>query len=107
MTDIKKIIEQAHTMQKQMKTNEQQAEKAEFVGNAGGGLVLITCSGKGNVKKVQIDQSLLDPSKSQILEDLIIKAFNDSKKKAEDFSKESIESSLGGFLDLENLQPFK
>ena len=103
MTDIKKILDQAHSMQAKMKESEKQAENAEFIGKAGGGLVVITCSGKGYIKKVHIDQSLFDPLKHQILEDLIIKAFNDSKKKAEDFSKDSIENSLGGFLDLDNV----
>ena len=55
----------------------------EIDGQSGGGLVKVTLSGKGDVKKVRIDPSLMKPDEAEILEDLVVAAAQDAKGKLE------------------------
>ncbi len=69
---------------------------AEVEGRAGGGLVSVVMSGKGEVKKVSIDPSLMKEDEREILEDLIVAASADAKTKAEALAAEKMKSITGG-----------
>jgi DNA-binding YbaB/EbfC family protein len=62
-----------------------QAELAELVveGRSGGGMVTVALSGKGDVRGIKIDPSLLKPEDAEVIEDLIVAAFTDAKGKSE------------------------
>ena len=95
------MIKQAQEMQKKMKELQEGLANLEVEGSSGGGLVKITVTGKGEVKKIKIDPSLMKPEESEILEDLIVAAFNEAKKKSEEASAEEMKKLTGGL----NLPP--
>ena len=90
--DMNQIMKQAQAMQKKMEEMQQKLGTKEAEGSAGGGLVKVTVSGKGDMKKIDISNDLLKAEEKEVLEDLIIAAFNDAKGKVEtDFN-----SSMSG-----------
>ncbi len=80
----------AETIQKQMTETQAKLDSVEVEGVAGGGLVKIRCSAKGRVIGVAIDDSLMQPSEKQMLEDLIAAAINDARVKADQVSNEEM-----------------
>ena len=101
MNNFGDMIKQAQEMQKKMKELQEGLANLEVEGSSGGGLVRITVTGKGEVKKIKIDPSLMKPEESEILEDLIVAAFNEAKKRSEEASAEEMKKLTGGL----NLPP--
>jgi DNA-binding YbaB/EbfC family protein len=96
--NIQKMMQQAQKMQQKITDLQSELEKREVEGAAGGGMVKLTLSGKGALVKISLDDSLLEKSEKEMLEDLIVAAHNDAKKKAEDmFSDEmgKVASGMG------------
>ena len=81
--NIQQIMKQAAQMQKKMEEMQKQLSQKEESGSAGGGLVKITISGKNDIKKIDIDAELLKPEEKDVLQDLIIAAYNDARAKVE------------------------
>jgi DNA-binding YbaB/EbfC family protein len=71
-------------------------EASEVEGLAGGGLVTVTLNGKGDLKGVRIDDTLVKPSEKEILEDLIVAAHADARRKVETLMKDKMQSVAGG-----------
>lgn len=94
--DIRSIMKQAQDMQKKMQKMQEELAQKEYEGSAGGGMVKVVVTGAGIGKKVLIDGSLINQEEKEILEDLIIVAFNDAKKKVDDSSSEMMKSAAGG-----------
>ncbi len=94
--NINQLMKQAQVMQKKMKEAQEEIAKKEFEGKSGGGLVVITMSGNGQMHKILIDPSLLKSEDREILEDLIIAAYNDAKTKADQEST-GVLGNLSGF----------
>ena len=69
---------------------------SEFEGSSGGGMVKAIVTGSGVAKKIMIDPSLVNKDEKEILEDLIVAAFNDAKNKADEGSASSIKSATSG-----------
>lgn len=92
--DIAKLMKQAQEVQKKMQAVQDELAKKEYVGSAGGGMVNVTLFGSGLAKTIQIDSSLL--SDKEMLEDLVVAAFNDAKKKSEDDSANTVKQIAGG-----------
>ena len=67
--DINQLMKQAQVMQKKMKDMQEQIAKKEFQGKSGGGLVIVTMTGNGEMQKISIDPSLLKSDDKEILED--------------------------------------
>ena len=95
--DLNKIIEQAAAMKKQMEDMQKEISSEKFEGKSGGGLVTILMGGTGEMFKVNIDESLIKDGDKEVLEDLIVAAYNDSKKKADNASKERMNNAFGAF----------
>ncbi len=96
--NIQKMMKQAQQMQQKITDLQNDLEKREVDGAAGGGMVKVTLSGKGAMVKLSLDDSLIEKSEKEMLEDLIIAAHNDAKKKVEEmFSDEmgKVTSGLG------------
>ena len=100
MTDFADLITQAKKMQEKMKETQDALKKIEVEGISGGGTVKIIMSGDGDLKKINIDDSLLKESK-EILEDLIVAAASDGKSKLKKKTTEEISKVTGGI----NLPP--
>ena len=97
--DIQSLMRQAQTMQKKMQDAQEELAKSSYEGMSGGGMVKTTISGAGLVKKILIDDSLINVTEKDILEDLIIASFNDAKKKADEDSGKQMKSLTNG-IDL-------
>ena len=82
--NIQKMMKQAQQMQQKIADMQGELEKKEVEGTAGGGMVNVTLTGKGNMVKISLDDSLISVDEKDMLEDLIVAAHNDAKKKVED-----------------------
>ncbi len=101
MKDFMNVMKQAQDLQKQMADMQAKLDELEISGTSGGGLVTVTLTGKGDMKAVKIDPSLIKPDEIEILEDLIVAAHADAKTKSENAVKEKMEEVAGGL----NLPP--
>jgi DNA-binding YbaB/EbfC family protein len=90
MRDLMGIMKQAQAMQQKLKDAQEELENLEVDGAAGGGMVAVKVTARGQVKSVQIDPSLLVPDEKEILEDLLVAALNDARTKAERVSQERL-----------------
>lgn len=82
--NLQQIMQQAQKLQKQIKELQEKMHSKEVKGTAGGGLVEITATAKGEVKQVIIDDSLLDPKEKEMLQDLIVLALKNIKNQSDD-----------------------
>ncbi len=80
---IKAAQEAAQTIQKQMEEAQTTLDSIEVEGVSGGGLVKVRASAKGRIIALAIDDSLMVPTDKQMLEDLVVAAFNDAREKAD------------------------
>lgn len=94
--DFNKLMKQAQEMQGKMKAMQEELEKKEYEGKSGGGLVVVKINGKMALKSINIDKSIINPDESEILEDLIVAAFSDAKKKAEEEGGDTMKDAFGG-----------
>jgi nucleoid-associated protein EbfC len=83
MKNLGQMMKQAQEIQAKMAAMQDELASTEVSGSAGGGMVEVTLNGKAEARKVRIDPSLVDPSECEVLEDLIVAAFNDAKVKVE------------------------
>ena len=83
MKDILNIMKQAKEMQAKMAEMQEGLAEVEAIGTAGAGMVTVTLSGKGDLKSVVIDPSLIKDGEGEMIEDLLIAAHGDAKAKVE------------------------
>lgn len=96
MLNMGKMMKQVQDMQSKMTTMQAELADTEMVGQAGGDLVQATVSGKGDLKKVKIDPKAVDTDDMEMLEDLIVAAFNDAKSKVDALVASETEKAMGG-----------
>ncbi len=96
MKNIGALMKQAQQMQSKMAEMQAKMEEMEETGASGGGVVQITLNGKGEMRKIKIESSLAVTDDVEVLEDLIIAAFNDAKAKVDARSKEEMSKLTGG-----------
>ncbi|MEE8516163.1 MAG: YbaB/EbfC family nucleoid-associated protein [Alphaproteobacteria bacterium] len=101
MKNLGDMMKQAQQMQAKMAEMQTKLEGVEITGTSGGGLVTVTLSGKGEMRGIKIDPSLVDPDDVEVLEDLIAAGFNDAKAKLEVRLAEEMAKITGGL----NLPP--
>lgn len=99
--DLMGMMKQAKQLQEKMQSVQEEIAEMSIDGASGGGLVSVTANGKGDVRSIKIDPSLLKPEDVEILEDLIIAALADARGKAEAAVAEKMQSMAGGL----NLPP--
>jgi DNA-binding YbaB/EbfC family protein len=99
MPDFLGMMKQAAQLQSKMQAMQDELGQIEVEGSSGGGLVNVRISGKMEVKAVRIDPSLMNAEEREVLEDLLVTAFNDAKRKAETAMQEKMQS-LGSGLGL-------
>ena len=96
MKNLAGLMKQAQQMQQKMADMQAKLEAAEIEGVAGAGLVSITLSGKGALKRVKIDPKRADPAETEMLEDLILAAHADAKAKLDDMTETEMKDATGG-----------
>jgi DNA-binding YbaB/EbfC family protein len=94
--NIGKMMKQVQDMQSKMGDMQERLGGMDVTGQSGSGLVTVIMNGKGDMKKITIDPSLIDPSEKEILEDLIVAACADAKAKVEEFVSGETEKVMGG-----------
>ena len=96
MTDFMGLMKQAAELKSKMEAMQAELERLEVDGTAGGGLVTVRLSGKGELKSVKIDDSLIKPQEKEIVEDLIVAAHSDARRKAEALVQDKMKAVAGG-----------
>jgi len=96
MKDIMGMMKQAQQLQARMQQMQEELALVEVEGRSGGGLVTVTFDGKGQMKRVRIDPSLMKPDEAEIVEDLILAAAQDAKTKVEAILQEKVKAATGG-----------
>jgi len=96
MTDFLGLMKQAGQLQAKMAEMQAELDQVTVEGAAGGGMVSVTMSAKGDLKGVRIDDSLVKPGEKEIIEDLIVAAHADARRKAEVLLAEKMKSLTGG-----------
>ncbi len=96
MKNLGQLMKQAQSMQTKMAEMQEKLAAAEVSGSAAGGMVTITLNGKGEMKQLKIDRSLIVADDGEILEDLIVAAHADAKTKVEAQLAEEMQDVTGG-----------
>jgi len=96
MKNLGQMMKQAQEMQSRMAELQERLNAVEMTGASGGGMVQVTLTGKGDMRKVKIDESLLVPDEVEVLEDLIVAATNDAKARVEAHVAEEMSKLTGG-----------
>jgi DNA-binding YbaB/EbfC family protein len=96
MPDILGLMKQATELKSKFEAMQAELDKLEVEGTAGGGMVTVKLTAKGELKSVSIDPSLIKPEEKEIVEDLIVAAHADARRKAETLMQEKMKSLTGG-----------
>ena len=96
MADFLGMMKQAAQLQSKMKEMQDQLEHIEVEGISGGGLISVRMTAKMEVKAVKIDPSLIKPDEREILEDLLVTAMGDARRKAEAAMQDKMQALTGG-----------
>lgn len=92
--DLNALLEQARQVQEEMQKAQERLAGKTVTGTAGGGMVIVTANGKGEIQKVQIDKQAVDPRDVPMLEDLVLAAVNSALKAAQEAA--AAESPMAG-----------
>ena len=96
MADFLGMMKQAAQLQSKMQAMQEELGQVEVEGISGGGLVSVRMTAKMEVKSIRIDPSLIKPDEREILEDLLVTAHGDARRKAELAMQEKMQSLTGG-----------
>jgi len=96
MRDLMGMMKQAQELQARVQKMQEELAGLEIEGQAGAGLVRVTLNGKGEMRGLKIDPSLLKPEETEILEDLIVAGFQDAKNKVEQAVQAKMQEITGG-----------
>jgi len=95
MNKLQEMMKQAQSMQERL---EIEMNESRFEASSGGGLVRVVMDGRKQVETVEIDPQALDPEEAELLQDLIVKAFNEAAAKADEQLKSQVSGLAGGLL---------
>ena len=96
MKNLGNMLKQAQQMQAKMAEMQAKMAEMEVAGQSGGGMVRITLNGKGELRKLKVDPAIVDRDEVEVLEDLIVAAFNDARGKVEAAMAEEMAKVTGG-----------
>ena len=105
MADIMKILQQAQEMQGRLQQIQDELQQKTVSAAAGGGMVTVEADGKGQVRRIKIDPSVVDPKDVEMLEDLVLVAVTEAQKKAAELAQGEM-SKLAGGMNLPFKLPF-
>jgi nucleoid-associated protein EbfC len=105
MADFMKILQQAQQMQGRLQQIEQELLQRTVTASSGGGMVTVEADGKGTVRSVKVDPSVVNPNDVEMLEDLLVVAIGEVQKKAQALQQEELGKVTGG-LNLPFKLPF-
>ena len=94
--DLMGMMKQASQLQAKMQEMQAELDRIEVDGTAGGGMVTVTLTAKGELKGVKLDDSLIKPEEKEILEDLLVAAHADARRKADTVMQDKMKELTGG-----------
>jgi DNA-binding YbaB/EbfC family protein len=94
--NLMKMMKQAQELQGRMQQLQEELASLQIEGQSGGGLVKVTLNGKMEARAIKIDPSLMKPEDAEMLEDLILAAFQDAKGKVETALQAKMQEVTGG-----------
>lgn len=97
MADIMKILQQAQQMQGRLQEIQDELSQKTVSGSAGGGMVTAEADGKGQVRRIKIDATVVDPADVEMLEDLVLAAVSEAQSRAASLYEEEMKKLSGGF----------
>ncbi len=96
MADFLGMMKQAAQLQSKMQEMQAELDTIEVEGTAGGGMVGVTLTAKGELKGIKLDDSLIKPGEKEIIEDLLVAAHADARRKAEAVLQDKMKALTGG-----------
>ena len=96
MNNFNDMMKTAQEMQKKIQEMQESLSSLEVEGTSGGGMVKVVMNCKNEIKKIDIDQSIINKDEKEVMEDLVVAALNDAKTKAEEKSQEEMKKLTGG-----------
>jgi hypothetical protein len=96
MADFLGLMKQATELKSKMEAMQAELDRIEVEGTAGGDMVAVKLSGKGEMKGVRLDDSLLKSDQKEIIEDLLVAAHADARRKLETMLQEKMQALTGG-----------
>ncbi len=96
MADIMKLLQQAQQMQGRLQQMQEELQQKTVSGAAGGGMVTVTADGKGQIRSIKIDPSVVSPTDVEMLEDLVLVAMTDAQRRAAALAQEEMGKLTGG-----------
>ena len=96
MKNLGNLMKQAQAMQQKMAELQDRLAQMEVEGQSGAGMVKAVVNGKGEIKRMRIEPSVVDPADVGMLEDLIVAACNDARAKADAMNAEETQKLMGG-----------
>ena len=99
------MLQDAQAMQSRLEQMQNELQQKSVSGSAGGGMVTVEADGRGQIKRVKLDPTAVNPADLEMLEDLIVIAVGDAQKKAQELAQEEM-SKLTGGLNLPFKLPF-
>ena len=96
MPDFLGLMKQAAELKSKMENMQAELDRMEVEGTAGGGMLAVTMSGKGELRHVKLDESLLKPDQKEIIEDLMVAAHADARRKLETMLQDKMQAMTGG-----------
>jgi DNA-binding YbaB/EbfC family protein len=105
MSDIRSMLAQAAQVQSKLKQMQDDLEKMTVTAAAGGGMVTVTADGKGQLRTIKIDPTVVNAADVEMLEDLVLAAVSEAQRKAATAAQEEMQKATGG-LNLPFKLPF-
>lgn len=96
MKNLGNLMKQASQMQARMQEMQARLEAMEVEGTAGAGLVTVVMTGKGDLRRVKLDPKVIDPEETEMIEDLIVAAHGNARRKIEELMAEEMQKVTGG-----------
>jgi DNA-binding YbaB/EbfC family protein len=96
MSDFMKIMQQAQEMQSRLQQVQEELQRLAVTGSAGGGMVTVEADGRGQVRRVSIDPSVVNAADVEMLEDLVVVAVGEAQKKAAEAAQAEMGKLTGG-----------
>lgn len=100
--NMNSMMKKVQKMQQEMARTQQEIEEKEFSSTAGGGVIEAVVNGKKEVVKIKIDEDVVNPEDTEMLEDLVVAAINDALKKADEYSQKEM-GKLTGNINIPGL----
>lgn len=88
--NMQQLMKQAQKMQEDLQRKQEELENSTVESSAGGGMINLTMNGKKEIVNLKIDQQIVDPNDTEMLEDMIKACFNDATKKVDELKKSTM-----------------